>query len=184
MGRVELSGEATENEKKVSFLFDVIKRYDHYIGTTNFKVALMLSFLATVVIGLSFRFTTIEPCVSTTSYILIALYTSAILTIILSMITAYFLIRVVFPNTKNIIAGSSLVFFGDVSKVEGGAEGYLKKIKKKTYDDLLTDLATQTHQVATVTAMKFETLKLASQILSYGVLPFLTLSMILIILIG
>ena len=40
---------------KQDFLFEVLKRYDHYIGTTNFKIGLIVSFLAAIILGLTLR---------------------------------------------------------------------------------------------------------------------------------
>ncbi len=42
-------------KNKSSFLFDVLKRYDHYIATTNYKAGLLLSFIAAIILGLTIR---------------------------------------------------------------------------------------------------------------------------------
>ena len=56
-------------EGKCSFLFDVIKRYDHYIGTTNFKVGLLMSFVAAIILGLSIRIILMGPPESDCNYL-------------------------------------------------------------------------------------------------------------------
>lgn len=62
--------EGNENFKdKTAFLFDVIKRYDHYVATTNFKVGLMMSFVGAVVFGLIIRVMSINPVGSGCNYL-------------------------------------------------------------------------------------------------------------------
>ena len=85
---------------KCAFLFDVIKRYDHYIGTTNFKVGLLMSFIAAIILGLSIRIILTEPSGSGCDYLYYLASASSLFTILLSILTAVNLLRVVFPNTK------------------------------------------------------------------------------------
>ena len=53
--------ESGEIEGKSAFLLDVIKRYDHYIATTNFKIGLMMSFFGGVGLGLTIMEMSITP---------------------------------------------------------------------------------------------------------------------------
>jgi len=165
-------------KEKVLFLFDVLKRYDHYIGTTNFKVGLLLSFLATVIILLSTRIMSLETShiSSTIVYIFALLFYGG--TIISSLLAVNSLLTVVFPNTKNDIDSSSLIFYGDVSNTANGASGYFKKVKEATTEDLINDLATQTYIVAGIVDEKFKVLKKTVRIVRFAVIPFFLLSLL------
>ena len=81
--------EGSKNLKdKTAFLFDVIKRYDHYVATTNFKVGLMMSFVGAIVLGLTIRVMSINPAQSGCNYLYYAVLLSSSLTIICSLSAA------------------------------------------------------------------------------------------------
>ncbi|NWH06960.1 hypothetical protein [Desulfobacter latus] len=96
--------------QKASFLFEVIKRYDHYISTTNYKTALTMSFLSAVILGLTLRMLTLNTGNNSNgvAYYLIAFVVT--LTVFTSLIAIFYLLKVVFPNTKNPISPKSLIF--------------------------------------------------------------------------
>lgn len=171
-------------EDKCSFLFDIIKRYDHYIGTTNFKVGLLMSFIAAIILGLSIRIILTEPSESNCNYLYHIASAFSVLTILLSVFTAINLLRVVFPNTITDKSYKSMIFFGDVLATDNGADGYAKKIKEATPEEILEDLSKQTFIVAEIVSEKFRVLKIAVNIAVYGVVPMLTVSLLLLILNG
>lgn len=171
-------------EDKCSFLFDVIKRYDHYIGTTNFKVGLLMSFVAAIILGLSIRILLTEPSESDCNYLYYLASASSLFTILLSILTAANLLRVVFPNTKTDKNYNSMIFFGDVLATDNGADGYVKKIKEATPEEIIEDLSKQTFMVAEIVSEKFRVLKIAVNIAIYGVMPMLAASLLLLILNG
>jgi hypothetical protein len=173
------SDENTMN--KMAFLFDVIKRYDHYIGTTNFKVGLMMSFLGTIILGLVIRVMLLTPAQGGSSCMYIAVIIFAVLTILCAMVAAINLLMAVFPNTKNSDNMKSLIFFGDVSTCENGSEGYFEKIKNSEVEGLLKDLSTQTYTVAGIVSEKFRILKKAVNIIIYAVMPLLAITLLLLI---
>lgn len=167
---------------KCSFLFDVIKRYDHYIATTNFKVGLLMSFVAAIILGLSIRIMLMEPCEPDCSYLYYYMALAfSVLTILLSLAAIINLLRVVFPNTKTDKNYKSMIFYGDVLSADNGADGYAKKIRDATLDEILEDLSKQTYIVAEVVNEKFRVLKIAVRIAVYGVVPMLTVSLLLLI---
>lgn len=168
---------------KIDFMMDVIKRYDHYIATTNFKVGLMISFLATVILGLTIRVMMISPEVTSNCISKIILMI-VITTIILAIVAISQLIRVVFPNTNNGDVTDSLIFFGDVSNCDNGATGYYDKINDSDEEIRAKDLASQTYIVAGVVKEKFRVLKIASNLTMFGVLPLLAISLVLILTLG
>lgn len=169
---------------KCAFLFDVIKRYDHYIGTTNFKVGLLMSFIAAIILGLSIRIILTEPSGSGCDYLYYLASASSLFTILLSILTAVNLLRVVFPNTKTDKNYESIIFFGDVCATDNGADGYVNKIKEATPDEIIEDLSKQTFIVAEIVCEKFRVLRIAVNIAIYGVVPMLAVSLFLLILNG
>ncbi|AHI30190.1 Pycsar system effector family protein [Marinobacter similis] len=171
-------------EDKCTFLFDVIKRYDHYIGTTNFKVGLLMSFIAAIILGLSIRIMLTEPSGSGCNYLYYLASASSLFTILLSILTAVNLLRVVFPKTKTDKNYKSMIFFGDVLATDNGADGYFKKIKEATSEQIIEDLSKQTFMVAEIVSEKFRVLKIAVNIAIYGVVPMLAVSLLLLILHG
>ncbi len=165
---------------RINFLFDVIKRYDHYIATTNFKVALLMSFLVSVIIGLSFR---VILATTTQENISITLIISSIfvaLTVISAIITSIYLFRVVFPDTKEDKTNKSLIFFSDVANYSSGND-YSSEFQKADEERLLKDISVQTYLVADIVNEKFKYLKKAINIIIFAVLPLLVISIILLI---
>lgn len=168
-------------EDKCTFLFDVLKRYDHYIGTTNFKVGLLMSFVAAIILGLSIRIILMGPSESDCDYLYFAASASSVLTILLSLIAAIHLLRVVLPNSKTNKGYKSMIFYGDVLATDNGADGYAKKVKEATPEEILEDLSKQAFMVAEIVSEKFRVLKVAVNIAVYGVVPMLAVSLLLLI---
>ena len=172
--------EVEDFKDKSTFLFDVIKRYDHYIATTNFKVGLLMSFVGAVVLGLSVRIVLLGSPQSSCDYFYYCAVGFSVLTVLLSLAAAINLLRAVFPNKKTDKSYSSLVFFGDVLAIEDGADGYAKKIEEATPEELLKDLSKQAFIVAEIVNEKFRVLKIAVRIVIYGVVPALAASLFLL----
>ena len=176
----------SEDELKIKaeFLFNTLKRYDHYIGTSNFKVGLMMSFLATIILGLSIRIILLNSVQTAPGYIYYAGIIFAVITILCSLYVVTQLFRVVFPNTKNESTNRSLIFFGDVSNCNNGAKEYFTSISNVKTENIVEDLATQTYSVAGIIDEKFKLLKFAVNIICYTVVPFLAITLILLIIHG
>ena len=166
---------------KTAFLFDVIKRYDHYVATTNFKVGLMMSFVGAIVLGLTIRVMSINPLESGCNYLYYSALLFSALTIIISLSAAICLLRAVFPNTKTHDGDKSLIFFGDVATCENGFDGYQEKVEAASTEQLLEDLSKQTFIIAEIINEKFRILKIAAGIIIYGVIPLLAISLLLLI---
>jgi len=43
------------SRERKEYLFEILKRYDHYIATTNVKAVLLLSFLGVIIFGVVLR---------------------------------------------------------------------------------------------------------------------------------
>ena len=161
---------------KLDFLFEVLRRYDAYIGTTNFKIGLMLSFLAAIVLGLLSQAVPVSTSNSDpaqSSNVVITLLTLA--TILIASLSAFFLMRAVSPNTKE-ASQKSLIFFGDVANHPAGSRGYWSDVKESTLQTLASDAAYQTHVVAGITQKKMTYIKWAASLIAYGVLPMLAIT--------
>jgi len=169
--------------QKASFLFDVIKRYDHYIGTTNYKTALIMSFLTAVILGLTLRMLNISTGDNSHG---IAYYSIALIvysTVFASVIVIFHLFRVVFPDTSNPSTPKSLMFYRDVANCEDGIKGYFNKVNSTQENEYLKDISSQVFIVAGIVNEKFRILQLAVNITKYCVLPLLAISLLLLIMV-
>nr|WP_319396431.1 Pycsar system effector family protein [uncultured Desulfobacter sp.] len=167
--------------KKSNFLFEVIKRYDHYIGTTNYKTALIMSFLVALILGLTIRMLTLSGGSTPHGIAYYAVAFVIYLTVFTSLIVIFHLLRVIFPDTRNPNTPKSLMFFGDVSNCEDGINGYFIKINSTEEDEYLKDISSQTYVVAGIVNRKFRILQLAINITKYCVLPLLAVSLFLLV---
>lgn len=176
-----LTEENSDLKDKISFLIDMLKRYDHYVATTNFKVGLMMSFLGAIVLGLTIRIILLEPLQGELSCIRCAAILFSVTTIISSLFTTIQLLRVVFPDTENIDGFGSVVFFGSVAFENKNANEYYEKIECIERGVILKDLAIQTYSMARIVSKKFKILKFAVNTMIYITVPLLAASLILLI---
>ncbi|PJX26739.1 hypothetical protein CAP50_02935 [Psychrobacter sp. L7] len=167
-------------KEKIDFLFDIMKRYDHYIATTNFKVGLMMSFVSAIIIGLSVQVISVgsESCPHKTLYYITII--SCLLTILFALLSVFRLLKVIFPNTTTYIAKTSLIFYSDVAQISGGCDGFKKSIDSMSTQEFLKDLSEQTFILACITDEKFRFIKVAARLIMYAVLPLLFVSIILL----
>jgi hypothetical protein len=149
-------------KEKSSFLWDVLKRYDHYIATTNFKIGLMLSFLGVIIFGIFSQ---------KSEYSIACLNLVALLAIMFSLLAVFFLLRAAYPNVNNSNNIESLISFSSVS--QNSKDDFLTKIKNLEEDRVLTDLSCQVHEVSGIVEQKFKDIKVANNIVKFIVLPLL-----------
>ena len=168
-------------QNKIDFLFDILKRYDHYIATTNFKVGLTMSFLLTVILGLIHSSMSFGTNNNVNKFVFFLLVVLVVITVAISLIAIVYLFSVVFPNTNTPVTYKSLIFFGDVANTTDGANSYYEKIKNASEEDILKDIAFQTFTVAEITTDKFKKLQTVFTIIKRGVLPFFFLSIIFLL---
>lgn len=152
---------------KISYQFDIINRYDHYIGTTNFKIGLLLSFIVAVLAAITLRavgFLSVSNELSTTVTLATVICAATVFA------AAIYLIRAVSPNVET-ANYRSYIFFGDVAKWDGGEREYYSLFSSESDDNLLKDICFQTHSVAKVTNEKFRLIGIATKIIIRGVIP-------------
>jgi len=165
------------NENKIGFLFDVIKRYDHYIATSNFKIGLTSSFLVAVIVLLFKIFESLTKLnlSDNWNYAFLALLTLTLICCVFSFINIF---RAVHPSLDSSENKHSAIFYGDVITTNNGETGYYENIQKMNENEFLKDLAFQTYQVANITNDKFKKIGRAINIVLYGVLPLLTITIL------
>lgn len=147
-----------KNEDKIKFLWDVIKRYDHYINSTNTKASLILSFCAAILIGLILK--TKDILVQFESGLLTCIAPILlIVTLIFNIKAIYHSLKTVFPKTSSYTAGLSVIFYNDVANIEKKANGYYEKITNLTEEQVIKDLSFQAYELSIITTDKFEELK-------------------------
>lgn len=176
--------ENTQLKEKADFLLDVLKRYDHYVATTNFKVGLMMSFLGAIVLGLTIRVLLLDPVQGEIGCIRYATIIAVSLTIASALYAAIQLLRAVFPNTKNDNGADSLIFFGAVVTENKNHEEYYKKVLSTEQGEILKDLSTQTYNMAGVVNHKFKVLKIVVNTMIFVTIPLLAVSLALLIVEG
>lgn len=176
-----LSEEADKLKHKTNFLLDVLRRYDHYVATTHFKVGLMMSFLGAIVLGLTIMLKPVQGEISGTRHAAIIF---SILTIMSSLFAAIQLLRVVFPNTNNENGSDSLIFFRAVIAENKDSNEYYRKVMAVDQEQILRDLTIQTYNVAGIVNHKFEVLTVAVNTMIYVTVPLLAVSLVLLIVEG
>ncbi len=167
------------DKDKIAFLFDVLKRYDNYIATTNFKSGLILSFLGVVILGVAKLAKDLTSGAYDCAYLVFIV--CSILTIAFAMISIYKLLRAVTPRIMT--SSNSLIFFGSVSKLENSEE-YSNSINQLTEGDIIQDLSRQVYEVAKITNLKFIALKSTIKLIIFTVLPLLSLTLFLSLFVG
>lgn len=132
------------NKEKITFLVDIIKRYDNYIASTNTKASLIIAFNSLVLGTILLKFKDI-----------IAIYPSLIIQDIAglllllmtftSFLSLFFVFGVVYPyfgsDAEEKRQNRSLLYFGSVSKM--GATEYYNYIRRASTNELAEDLSTQ-----------------------------------------
>lgn len=164
-----------EQKEKISFQLDVIRRYDHYIGTTNFKVGLLLSFLVAILAAIILR------AVGVSGGLTVVVGTATLVCTLTVLLASIFLIRAVSPNVES-ASYRSYIFFGDVANWDGGEKEYYSKFAAESQENLLKDVCFQTFSVAKITQEKFRLIKMATQIIIFAVIPSFAVNVLILIL--
>jgi hypothetical protein len=147
-----------KNEDKIKFLWDVIKRYDGYINSANTKASLILSFCTAILVGLILKTKEIIANFENI-YSKHILYILIIYILIFNIKSIYHSLKAIFPQTNSYTAESSVIFYGDVSKIEKAANGYYQKIQDLTDEQVIKDLSHQIYELSQITSDKFEEIK-------------------------
>lgn len=160
----DTDAESKSIEQKTKNLFEVLKRLDTYIGTTNTKCTIIMSYCAAVIGLIILLISRVIPEVSHPAFlVLIGILSVAI--VISSVICMLMAISVIFPVTfsspKN-YNGNSVIFFGDISAIKSTPSEYSEKIKSISDVEFLEDLSWQVYTLSTIVSDKFDRIKTLS----------------------
>ncbi len=157
---------ATDSEKIIKNQLEVLKRIDAYIGTTNTKCTIIMSY-----------------CVAATAFILalldkldlagasmqlmvgIGLFSALALAFALwCMVLATLIVFPITFSKPNSPCGESLIFYGDIASCNKWEE-YSSKVRQKNDDEFLEDLNGQIYTLASIASSKFSRIQFATIIL-------------------
>lgn len=154
-------------EQKTKNQFEVIKRIDTYIGTTNTKCTIIMSYCAAV-IAIIFSLLGRIDLASTTTPFIVTVGLSCGLALITAAICMLMACLTIFPITFSSpkkYRGESLIFYGDIANTEGGADAYIQKINEISDEKYLDDLSDQVFTMAKIVSRKFSLIQILSFIL-------------------
>jgi hypothetical protein len=136
--------EKVDARSKITFILDVIRRYDGFTISTNFKASVIIAFNTLIVGSILIKFidivhaSNIAWVKSIVSLLLFFLSMS-------SLISLFFVFRVIYPFFKAQSIKDeqqiSLIYFQSVSQLT--SQDYFNRLENSSYEDLIKDLAEQ-----------------------------------------
>ena len=167
-----------ENQQKL--LIEIIKRFDGYIGATNTKIAVILSYAMAYVGGVAFKIIDLSAkrCHNWTWWLALLLAGTSVAVTFYAAYQAYEALNPQTPPGRAQHEEPSIVFFGDVANLVGGRDGYVNRISKITDAEIVDDLARQAHVLAGIVSKKMTTLNRSISILAKLQLPLSLLTII------
>lgn len=175
------SGDASkraENQQKL--LIEIIKRYDGYIGATNTKIAVILSYSMAYVGGVAFKIIDLSAKRSQEWiwWLALILAGASVAATLYAAYRAYEALNPQTPPGRAQHENPSIVFFGDVANLAGGRDGYINRINEITDTETVEDLARQAHVLAIIVSKKMNTLNVSIHALAKVQLPLSLLTII------
>lgn len=162
-----------ENSITRDALWNVINRFDLFMGATNAKAALTIAFNTFVVSGIALKWKEILPSSKAHPYLAIIggiFLAAAVAASILSLIFTFISVNPFQQSHEISDDYHSDIFFKHIAahKAEGD---YFDKVKEMSSDILAKDLAFQIHILSKGVSRKFEFLKYATQTIICAQLP-------------
>lgn len=160
-----------ENQQKL--LIEIIKRYDSYIGATNAKIAVILSYTMAYIGGVAFKIIDLSTKQKHDEYWWLALIIAGV-SVAATLYGAYRAYEALNPQTpagRGSHEKPSIVFFGDVASLAGGRDGYVNRICEISDAEIVEDLARQAHVLACILSKKMRTLNGSIYVLARIQLP-------------
>ncbi|QLJ09313.1 MULTISPECIES: Pycsar system effector family protein [Pseudoalteromonas] len=151
-------GNPSDGKPNKSDLWDIIKRYDSYIATINFKSGLITTFNFGVFAGLLVKASELLP---DSGFYLWAISLNLVLIALCSMLSIFFVMNSIKPKLDSSNKPSSVIFFGSVA--DSDRVDYIDKFKSTDADAFLEDISGQVHEVAVITKSKFNSLGRATK---------------------
>lgn len=147
-----MSKKKSIGEYREDLIVEIIKRYDLYITSSNFKVALHLTFLTATFAALLVFVFKLNESYGSDSLIGVMNFLAFII-LILTLWSASFFLKSAKPMLDSHRTRLSVLFFGDVSKFSS-AEKYRASYLERTNDELIEDLSDQAYALAQVLQYK------------------------------
>lgn len=167
-----------ENQQKL--LFEIIKRYDGYIGATNAKIAVILSYCMAYIGGVAFKVIDLAGKRVYDCHWWAALVIAGI-SIVATLWAAHRAYAALNPQTppgRAVNEEPSIIFFGDVASHAGGRDGYVKRISQISDVEVVEDQARQAYVLATILRNKMKTLNQAIHAIAWWQLPLSLLAIV------
>jgi hypothetical protein len=142
-----------------SDLWDIIKRYDSYIATINFKSGLIITFNFGIFAGLMLKTTDLIP---DSGFYMWSISFNLVLIAVFSMLSVIFVINSIEPKLASSEKSkpNSVIFFGSVAEFD--RQVYIEKMTTMNENEFLEDISGQVHEVARITKDKFNILDKAT----------------------
>ncbi len=142
---------------KVDFLWKVIFRYDHYINSTNAKASLVIAWNGIVIGAVLLQYENILKIFSVKPHGQVVASIAMVLLGLSSLVSNFFVFKVVTPYVPNGEAKKSLIYFGSVSKME--QQKYHTLLSEADNSSILSDLSLQATDLATSLERKMQKTK-------------------------
>jgi hypothetical protein len=153
-------------EQKIKNQFEVIKRIDVYIGTTNTKCTIIMSYCAAVVALILTLIGKVQSVDTNPAVVCIGLFGCfSLIAAIICMLMACFTIFPITFSSPNRNRGESLIFYGDIVNAEGGSDGYAKRIIEFSDEEYLNYLSGQVFTLSKIVDRKFWLIQKLSAVL-------------------
>lgn len=142
---------------KVEFLWKVISRYDHYINSTNAKASLVIAWNGIVIGAVLLQYEDILKTFSVKPNGQLVASICMFLLGLLSLVSNFFVFRVVTPYVPNGETQKSLIYFGSVSKME--QHKYDSLLSEADQNSIISDLSAQVTDLASILETKMKKTK-------------------------
>jgi hypothetical protein len=155
-----------ENEKKIKNQFEVLKRIDTYIGTTNTKCTIVMSYCAAATAFIFTLLAKLDPA-NASMQLMVGIGVFSSLALGLALVCMVLATLTIFPVTfsnPDSPKGQSLLFYGDVASC-GGGKNYSQKVLSASDEEFLDDLNGQVYTLASIASSKFERIKFLTLVL-------------------
>jgi hypothetical protein len=167
------------------FLWDVLRRFDHYVASTNAKGALLVAYNSFVAGALVLKWEDVATVVIGSSQALkglvIVLIIIVALATLIALSTVFGALVPYLASPKRVGKYHSHIYFEHVAE-RGDANDYLEAFSSATEQELMYDLGTQVHAVAQGLRRKFRLLRATVLVMFWGQL--LPMALLLVVRVG
>lgn len=163
--------------EKDEFVWKIISRFDHYIGTTNTKATVIVAFNTFVFSAIVLKWADLLlPYQGQRAIVFISslLLLVAALSSLVSLAAVFLVINPFLKSPKKPAKYHSIIFFGHVAEYDK-ADEYLQCVQSSDEDKLTEDLCIQAHALAQGLDKKFRIMKIAVYAILFFQLPSLAL---------